>query len=102
MVLLKVIHIFNIYRNTKFHDTPLIGASFASSSKVGTTAVWKWLKVWGANVWGGGHLQRHDLPSEPDENVLNCSKLLGGLTVIYCSLELSVPWPGLKPRDSQI
>jgi len=45
MVLLKAVHPLNIYQNTEFHGPTLTGASFASTSKVWTSAILEWLQL---------------------------------------------------------
>jgi hypothetical protein len=45
MVSLKVVHPLKIYQNTKFNGPTLIGASFASTSEVRTSAILECLKL---------------------------------------------------------
>jgi len=43
---IKVVHPLKIYQDTKFHGPTLTGASFASTSKVWTSAILEWLQLW--------------------------------------------------------
>jgi hypothetical protein len=67
--LIEICLSLNICQHTKFYDTTLTGANFASISEVWTSVILEWLKILNYRLWRPGQLQWQDLPAEFNESL---------------------------------
>jgi hypothetical protein len=77
IVSLKVVHLFMIYQQIKFHCPTSTSVSFASTSDVWKFALCKGWSYENKKTWYQGHIKRHDLPTAFHNSLLVGSKIEG-------------------------